>query len=352
MPPAAAPSPSPDASPTPANAPATASPTEPPQTPAPPPPPRNAQVEAPAVTVRQQAFPISAQQASIVLATPSEHAANSATFSVNEYLQRLDHHRSTGAAIDESLFRPGRFRDAVLRGIAGSAREGVQRKFELVSLRVDRVYEKPWGTQALMEVTVTIADRVVSGSGADELETGRLRLGGDRRMTVIDAWDAATGRWFDGLAPAAAERIFTEAQHAFGWYLVPEMWLPDTPVQTFHGPGGETPYSRARNALIAALDRQRITSRTLANVTATIERFDRLTEMGDGIATVRLAGTVITKSASGAEERAPFTRLVRAFRQTWGTGNGWLTVIDEQGPGGAWLSGGDLALKDIDRTFG
>lgn len=307
---------------------------------------------APAVTVRQQSFPISAQQAALAPATPGEHAEHSAKFSVGDYLQRLDQYRSTGAAIDESMFRPGRFREAVLRGIAASAREGVRRKFELVSLRIDRVYEKPWGTQALMEVTVTIADRVMSGSAADELETGRLRLGGDRRMTVIDAWDAAAGRWFDGLAPVMAERILAEAQHPFGWYLVPEMWRPGTPMQTFHGPGGETPYSRARSALIASFDRQRTTSRNIADVTATIERFDRLTELGDGIATVRLAGTLITIDQHGTEKRSSFTRLVRALRQTWGTGQGWLTVIDEQGPDGAWLSGGDLALKDIDRTFG
>src|SRR5437899_96320 len=83
---------------------------------------------------------------------------------------------------------------------SASASAGVKRQCELVSLKVDRHFVKPWGTHAYVDVTVTIADRAVGGTAPDQFETGKLRLSGDR-FRVTDGWDEAHDRWFNGFPP-------------------------------------------------------------------------------------------------------------------------------------------------------
>jgi len=325
-------------------------PTEPPTATAEPPPPavRPPHIEAPAITLARNTFPIYPPSTARIASPPGQFTEANAKLGVIQYLAGLDRYRDTGVL--EHVQIKGPFRDAVLASVEATKRAGVQRKFELTAYRIDRVYAKPWGTQALVDVTATITDAVVSGDAAPEVETGVLRLAGDRNLTVFDGWTGT--RWFNGMTPVTREQLFTELQQPFGWYLQGETWIPGLPIQTYHAPGGESPFSKARNALLQGFDRQAVAARTLVDVTATVERFDTLTEIGDGIAAVRLSGTVVRKDSAGVETREQFTRTVRAFRKAFANGHGSFTVVDELGPGGVWLSGGDIALKDLDQSFG
>jgi len=201
-------------------------PTEPPTATAEPPPPavRPPHIEAPAVTLARNTFPIYPPSTALIASPPGQFTDANAKLGVIQYLAGLDRYRDTGVL--EHVQIKGPFRDAVVASVEATKRAGVQRKFELVA------------------------------------------------------------------------------------------------------------------------------ARTLVDVTATVERFDTLTEIGDGIAAVRLSGTVVRKDSAGVETREQFTRTVRAFRKAFANGHGSFTVIDELGPGGVWLSGGDIALKDLDQSFG
>ena len=305
-------------------------------------------IEAPAVTITGTDFPISPPSASLAVVPPGEFTVANAKLGLNQYLEGLDRYRDTGRV--EHVQITGAFRDAVVASLDATKRPGVQRKFALTSYSVERVYAKPWGTQALVDVVATITDTVVSGNAAPEVETGRLRLAGDRGLTVVDGWNGM--RWFNGISPVDRGKLVVELQQPFGWYLQVETWVPGSQLQPFYAPGGETPFTKARNALIQKFDRDAIASRTLTDVTATVGRFETLTEIGDGIATITLVGTVVTRSATGVETRTPFAKVVQAFRKAFATGHGHFWVVDERGPDGSWLSGGDIALKDVDRSFG
>lgn len=310
--------------------------------------PRAPRLETPAVTVVRNEFPVTSPSGTLVPGRAGELTDANVRMGLTHYLAGLDNYRLTGNAV--TVYLTGAFRDAVISSLDATKRPDVGRKFELTSYRIERVWVKPWGTQALVDVMATITDTVVAGNASPEVETGLLRLAGDRHLQVIDGWTGSG--WFNGYPALSRSQLLTELDHTFGWYLGQETWLPGTPVQTFYGPGGETPYSRARNAMLQGLDRQAIAARTLEGVTATVERFETLTDIGDGIATVRLQGTVLTKDAAGIETRTPFTRVIRAFRKSFATGPGDFSVVDELGSDGRWLAGGDIALKTIDQSFG
>src|SRR5438552_1236757 len=86
--------------------------------------------------------------------------------------------------------------------------------------------------------------------------------------------------------------------------------------------------------------------RAVVEVTATIERYETFNEIRDGVATVRLNGTVVTTDSSGRTARAPFERRAVVL-----IGNWMPEVVDEQITGATWLSGGDLALGVRDHNF-
>lgn len=142
-----------------------------------------------AVAVASDPFPI---VPSLVLqrAAVEEEDENLARLGVERYIEALDRYRE-GGGDPAQLGLTGAFRDAVVAGIAASATPGVQRRFALESLQVERVYRKPWGTRALLEVAVTIVDRAVDGSAPDQREVGLLRMVGDRPH-VTDSWDTRT----------------------------------------------------------------------------------------------------------------------------------------------------------------
>jgi hypothetical protein len=262
----------------------------------------------------------------------------SARFGVQWYLQGLNRYRDSGDYLPVS----GAFGKAVAAALAGSRTPGVQRSFVLGSLRVERLYRKPWGTQALVDVRVTIADRAVDGSSPDQWETGLLRLSGERRLQVIDAWDDARSRWFNGRVPDEPAGLRQAIGTAVAQHLRTESWAFGG-VESFISGLAPTPFETSRAAYVAGFDRTATPFRAFADVTAAIEQFDTFAEMPGGIATVRLAATAVTTDAAGAAQRQPVVRTVRVFFGNW-----MPQVVDEEVTPGLWRSGGDLALFDID----
>jgi hypothetical protein len=238
----------------------------------------------------------------------------------------------------------GPFLSAVSAALTASATPGVTRQFALSSLRVDRHLQKPWGTHAYVDVTVTIVDRAVTGTAPDQWETGKLRLSGDR-LRVTDGWDEENGRWFNGFGSLPLDRVRSEIVAPIGFYLRWESWAPGYAEDQWRTSGDEsTPFTRARAERYAAIDRTRTMAQAFDGVTATIERFETIEGVWSGLATVRLSGTRVTKDAAGAVQRTPYEKRVRVFLF-----GGWMPeVVDEETLPGVWLSGGELALEKID----
>lgn len=290
-----------------------------------------------AVAVSQAAFPLEATLA-LRSAPVNDDATQAVRWGIERYLEMLDHFRATGATNREALSVYGRFGDAVFNGIKAS--QDVQRKFVIGSLRVDRYLVKPWGTRAMAEATVTILDKAVNGSLPDQTETGRLRLVGDK-LFVSDAWDYASGGWYNGPTLMTAGEVREAVTFTTAGHLFLESWVPGSAPVTF---GDEsTPYWRARHAYIAALGRAATPWRTFEDVKASIERYETFSDIRDGLATVRVSGTIITKDASLGTSRTTFERTLRILFGNWIP-----EVVDEQITPGVWLSGGDLALAQRD----
>src|SRR6266550_1349153 len=302
-----------------------------------------AHLEGPNIAVATTAFPVVASFA-LHAAPIDANAEGAARLGLEWYLDSLDRFRESGATDRSQLSLGGKFGDAVFAGMKGSGTPGVKRKFAIGSFKIDRLLVKPWGTGAVVEVTATILDKAVDGSVPDQSETGRLRMIGDK-PTVVDGWDGANGRWFNG--PQTTSQSDARGNVAF-WLadlLRVESWIPGSPRETAVGPGGETAYGRARIQDLSALDRT-LSSRTFEDVTATVERYETFSEIVDGLATVRLVGTVVTSDANGRNQRQPFERRVVILH-----GQNHPEVVDEQLTSGVWLSGGDLALGVRDHNF-
>jgi hypothetical protein len=303
----------------------------------------DARLDSPSVAVAPDPFPIVASFA-LHAAPIDADAEGRVRLGLEWYLDSLDRFRESGATDRSQLSLGGKFGDAVFAGMKASGTPGVKRKFAIGSFTIDRLLVKPWGTRAVVEVTATILDKAVDGGAPDQSETGRLRMIGDK-PTVVDGWDGAKGRWFNG--PQVRSQSDVRASVAF-WLadlLRTESWIPGSPRETSFGPGGETPTARARFEYLSKLDRT-LRSRTFENVVATVERYDTFSEIHDGLATVRLAGTVVTVDAGGHEQRERFERrAVILF------GQNHPEVVDEQITPGVWFSGGDLALSLRDHNF-
>jgi hypothetical protein len=297
------------------------------------------QVAAPAVVVSADTFPI-LTSLRLKLAVIDDAVVQAARAGVEQYLRAIDLYRGGQTP---ALPISGRFLAAVSAALKDSATPGVTRAFALESLRVDHHVQKPWGTHAYVDVTVAIVDRVVSGTGADQHETGMLRLSGDR-LRVTDGWDEANARWFNGFGPLPLEQIRTEIVPPIAEYLRGESWTRTTVPSVWTFGGDVSAFARARAQRVAAIDRTQIVSRVFEGTTATIERFDTIDGIWSGLAMVRLGGTLVTTNAAGGTDRVPFERHVRVF--LFGQ---WVPeVVDEQAPSGVWVSGDELALDKID----
>ena len=301
-----------------------------------------AHLEGPNIAVATTAFPVVASFA-LHAAPIDANAEGAVRLGLEWYLDSLDRFRESGATDRSQLSLGGKFGDAVFAGMKGSGTPGVKRKFAIGSFKIDRLLVKPWGTRAVVEVTATILDKTVDGSAPDQSETGRLRMIGDK-PTVVDGWDGANGRWFNG--PQTTSQSDARGNVAF-WLadlLRNESWIPGSWRETSFGPGGETPYARAKNQYMNTLDRT-LSSRTFEDVTATVERYETFSEIVDGLATVRLVGTVVTSDANGRNQRQPFERRVVILH-----GQNHPEVVDEEITPGMWLSGGELALDVRDHN--
>lgn len=263
-----------------------------------------------------------------------------ARWGVERYLEGLDRYR------DQADFLPvsGAFGRAVAAALVESRTPGVKRKFVLQSLQIQALHRKPWGTPALADVSVTIVDRAVDGSAPDQFETGLLRLSGDRRLQVIDAWDHAAGTWFNGQLPADPDGLRSAVAESIASYLHAESWIVGMPLVTYFTTERPTPFQSARSAYLATFDRAAIASRVFDDVVGTIETFEAFAEAPlGGIATARIAATAVTTDATGRAQREPMTRRVKVFFGNW-----MPEVVDEELSPGVWRSGGDLALIEID----
>lgn len=292
-----------------------------------------------AVAVAAEPFPV---VPSLMLRRAAVVSADedSARIGVQRYLESLDRYRESGDTTGLAL--QGTFRDAVVAGLRSSATPGVRRKFALESLRMEQLYRKPWGTRALAHVAVTIVDRAVDANAPDQRESGLLRMTGDK-LHVSDAWDYTVGRWYNGGEKLDPVPFTREVAQAIAFHLRTESWVPGAPAETYFGGTGSTPYADARAAYVRGIDRSLTPSRTFADVTAMVERYDTFAEVRDGLATVLVAGTLVTADADGYVRRAPFERRVVVLFGNWTP-----EVVDEELSAGVWRSGGDRALAEID----
>jgi hypothetical protein len=307
-------------------------------------------LDAPAVTLAAGPFPVTRSLALRPRAATEEDRA-AIRLGLERYLEALDRYRESGQGKlpSEGCAGPGclpggQFGAAVAAGLKASADPNVKRKFVVQSVRVDRVLAKPWGTRAIAEVTATIRDKAVDVAAEDQVETGRLRLIGDQ-PAVVDAWDVANGRWYNGATASSMRATGPDFTMAVGLLLRAESWLPASPRETTFGAGGETPYQKARFAYLQRLDTP-ATARTFVDVRALIEHYETFAEIGDGLATVRITGTVVTRDAQGDEQRTMFSRRAVVLFGQW-----MPEVVDEEIVPGTWLSGGDLALGVRDHNF-
>ena len=297
------------------------------------------EVAAPDVVVKAGTFPI-LTSLRLKLAVVDDAVVQAARAGVEQYLSAIDFYRNGQTP---ALPISGPFLKAVAAALKDSATPGVTRAFALESLRVDHHVQKPWGTHAYVDVTVTIVDRAVGGNAPDQRETGMLRLTGDR-LRVTDGWDQENGRWFNGFGSLPLDQIRKEIVFPIAEYLRGESWTKTTIPSAWTFGGDVSAFARARAQRVAAIDRAQTVSRVFEGTTATVERFDTIDGIWSGLATVRLDGTLVTTNAAGRTDRVPFERHVKVF--LFGQ---WVPeVVDEQAPSGAWVSGDELALDKID----
>jgi len=297
-----------------------------------------AQLDSPTVTLASTPFPVEATfPLTRAAVTPADEGA--ARLGIERYLEGLDRYRDFG----DFLPVRGAFGEAVAAALVASRTPGVKRSFVLESMRIEALYKKPWGTQALADVRVTIVDRAVDRSAPDQWESGLLRLSGDRRYSVVDSWDDPRGRWFNGRATDNAAGLRDSVQQAVGMYLRTESWVVGLPAETYFDGIDATSFQKARRAYLATFDRAVTPSRTFVDVTGAVERYDTFADIPDGMATVRIVGSVVTSDAAGRTQRQPISRHVKVFFGNW-----MPEVVDHEVTPGVWLSGGDLALVEID----
>jgi len=298
-----------------------------------------ARLSDPVVLLASTPFPIETTLALTrsAVAPGDEEAAR---WGVERYLEGLDRYRDHGDFLPVS----GAFGKAVATALVESRTPGIQRKFVLESLRIESLYRKPWGTQALVDVRVAIVDRAVNRSAPDQRETGLLRLSGDRRLQVVDAWNDSTGTWFNGRTPDDPAGLRAAIAPALAWHLRRESWVIGGPVETNATNLGEShPFEKARAAYLATFDRKATVARSFAEVIGAIERHETFAEIPGGITTVRYTAMVNSIDAAGRMQRQPVAGRVKIFMGNWIP-----EVVDEEVTPGVWRSGGDLALAEID----
>jgi hypothetical protein len=226
---------------------------------------------------------------------------------------------------------------------------------EIREIALERAYAKPWGPPALIELHFVLVDRHTSQIVAttERERNVRLRMSVAGDWQVVDVFDATAGRWLEGDAPRySALSLENEISDVIGDYLLAETYTADLAGFTTGRPA--TTFWSVRNQAIGELGARvasgELRDRHFEDVGARIVRFDPATFLGDGVLTVMLQGKLVETRGDGVKRTIPFTQALK-FLRTYSGRAGW-TAVDAQEPDGTWVSGGELALSEVDRSFG
>jgi hypothetical protein len=288
---------------------------------------------------------------------------------VPTFLEGLDQYRSdpvttSQQGLFESLYAPGPYAELIRQPLRAGVPFDQKRKFELGQLTIQHMYAKPWGRVAYIDATLSYTDRITAADGKTSsvplVQQARFVNQGHGMYKVIDGYDPALARWVDGEQPRwSALALEAEAPNQMTWFFQRESYVPDEQYPHAAPPGGRfliTAFDTAWNESLGRLDasyaKKEFTTRRYDDLTVRISRFEPATFLGDGIVTVVVNATLVTTAASGPERSTPVTRTLRFYRITRdGLFANW-QVVDEQGANGAWLSGGNLELAEIDQDRG
>ena len=277
---------------------------------------------------------------------------------------RFDLNESSNRAIFESLYAPGPYAELIRQSLRTGVQPGEQRKFELGQLTIQHMYAKPWGRVAYIDATLTYTDRITAADGktssAQLTQQARFVNQGHGMYKVVDGYDPVLSRWVDGEQPRwSGLALEAEAPNQMGWFFQRESYVPGEQYPHAAPPGGRfliTAFDNAWNDLLDKLDasytKKEFTTRRFDDLTVRISRFEPATFLGDGVVTVVVNGRLVTAGSSGPARSTSVTRTLRFYRITRDGLNANWQVVDEQGANGAWLSGGNLELAEIDQDRG
>jgi hypothetical protein len=330
------------------------------------------QAAAPSIRVVPQSFPVVTAAPLIEVVGPFRATAETELRSwLPSFVQGLDQYRtglneSSNRALFESLYAPGPYAELIRQSlrVGVSASPGEQRKFEVGQLTIQHMYAKPWGRVAYIDATLTYTDRITAADGKtssiQHTQQARFVNQGHGMYKVIDGYDPMLGRWIDGEQPRwSALALEAEAPTQMSWFFQRESYVPDEQYPHAAPPGGrflitafDDAWNDSLNKLDASYAKKEFTTRRFDDLTVRVSRFEPATFLGDGIVTMVVSARVVTAAASGPERSTAVTRTLRFYRITRdGLTANW-QVVDEQGANGAWLSGGNLELAEIDQDRG
>jgi hypothetical protein len=283
------------------------------------------------------------------------------------FLEALDEYRSDPVAHQwnfDSLYAPGPYAELIRQPLRAGVPFDQKRKFEFGQLTIQHMYAKPWGRVAYIDATLTFTDRTTAADGKTSsvqlVQQARFVNQGHGMYKVIDGYDPALARWVDGEQPRwSALALEAEAPNQMGWFFQRESYVPAEQYPHAAPPGGRfliTAFDDAWNGSLSKLDasyaKKEFTTRRYEDLAVHISRFEPATFLGDGVVTVVVNGRLVTAASSGPERSTSVTRTLRFYRITRdGLFANW-QVVDEQGANGAWLSGGNLELAEIDQDRG
>jgi len=279
---------------------------------------------------------------------------------------RVDPNQSSMRAFFDTLYAPGPYAELIRQSLSSTSptSQGEQHKFELGQLTIQHMYAKPWGRVAYIDAILSYVDRVTAADGKTRsielAQQARFVNQGHGFYKVIDGYDPTLGRWIDGEQPRwSALALEAEAPNQMWWFFQRESYVPGEQYPHAAPQGGRflvTAFDNAWNDSLGKLDasyaKKDFVTRRFDDLTARVSRFEPATFLGDGIVTVVVNGRLVTAATSGPERSSPITRTLRFYRITRDGLNANWQVVDEQGSNGAWLSGGNLELAEIDQDRG
>ena len=274
-----------------------------------------------------------------------------------EYAQLLDRVAATGrtAEAEQQLawwHVGGPYVNVVRNWVYGGP---APRTFESRDLTVERVYAKPWGRLALVEARMTLAIHFPGATDETRRLHLRLILHGQSSWQVLDGHDQAAAGWPAGDAPRfTAQMLETELPANVASYLSTESFTPggdhlfavhreNTRFWTLRGAALDELSARFRAGTL--LDRH------FEGLTLRVVRFEPATFLGDGVATVRLGGTLVEYDGKAARVAERFSQQLKFLRVPDLSGAAYYAV-DAQEDDGSWDSGGDLGLGAVDWPHG